>query len=459
MKIVILGAGQVGSSLAENLASEKNDIVVIDTDENKLKALQNRLDIGCVQGYGSRPNVLEEAGTADADMIIAVTSDDETNMVACQVAYTLFQTPTKLARVRSSDYLMHDQALFKDKAIPIDFCISPERLITKHIKRLIQYPAALQVLDFAEGKVQLVAVKPYFGGAIVGKSIAELYQAIPNINSRVITIYRGNKSIEITPETTIEVGDEVFFIASKEDILTVMGAMRRLDRLNKRIMLVGGGNIGYRLAEALEEDYQVKVIESNAERAQYISEKLDSTTILQGDASDKDLLLSENIEHMDVFCALTNDDEANIMSALLAKRMGAKQVMALVTRTAYIELIEGGSIDIAISPQQATIGSILTHLRKGDIVNVYSLRRGAAEALEIIAHGDEKTSKVVGQKVENINLPTGATIAAVIRGERIIISLEDIIIEQGDHVIILVADKKHIHDVEKLFQVSLGYFK
>ena len=257
----------------------------------------------------------------------------------------------------------------------------------------------------------------------------------------------------------VEVGDEVFFIASSEDVLTVMSSMRRLDRLNKRIMIAGGGNIGYRLAGALEGEYQVKIIEFNAERAQYISEKLNSTTVLQGNASDKDLLLSENIEHMDVFCALTNDDEANIMSALLAKRMGAKQVVALVTRSAYIELIEGGAIDIAISPQQAIIGSILTHLRKGDIVNVYSLRRGAAEALEIIAHGDEKTSKVVGKKTEDLNLPPGATIAAIIRGERVIIDVAGISIEPGDHTIILVADKKHIHDVEKLFQVSVGYFK
>jgi trk system potassium uptake protein TrkA len=324
---------------------------------------------------------------------------------------------------------------------------------------LIQYPAALQVLDFADGQVQLVAVKPYFGGAVVGKSIAELYKAIPNIKTRVITIYRGNKSIEISPETIIEVGDEVFFIASNEDVLTVMSSMRRLDRLNKRIMIAGGGNIGYRLAGALEGEYQVKIIEFNVERAEYISEKLSSATVLQGNASDKDLLLSENIEHMDVFCALTNDDEANIMSALLAKRMGAKQVVALVTRSAYIELIEGGAIDIAISPQQAIIGSILTHLRKGDIVNVYSLRRGAAEALEIIAHGDEKTSKVVGKKTEDLNLPPGATIAAIIRGERVIIDVAGISIEPGDHTIILVADKKHIHDVEKLFQVSVGYFK
>ncbi len=459
MKIIILGAGQVGASLAENLVSEKNDIIVIDLDAERLKHLQSKLDIACIQGHGSRPSVLLQAGAKDADMLIAVTSNDETNMIACQVAYSLYNIPTKLARIRSSDYLSKDEALFQENAIPIDFFISPERLITLQIKRLIEYPAAIQVVDFAKGKVQLVGIKPYFGGKMVGKTVREINEAIPNLNARLLTVYRGTRCIEVTADTKIEIGDEVFFIASRDNILAVMGIMRKLDRLNKRIMIVGGGNIGYRLAASLEQEYQVKIIEKNQQQASYISEKLNSTTILHGDASDKDLLHAENIEHMDVFCALTNDDEANIMSALLAKRMGAKQVMALVTRTAYIELIEDGAIDIAISPQQVTIGSILTHLRKGDIVDVYSLRRGAAEAMEIIAHGDKNTSKVVGKKVSELKLPKGATLAALIREEAIHFKFEDLYLEPGDHVIILAADKKHVHEIEKLFQVSIGYFK
>jgi trk system potassium uptake protein TrkA len=457
MKIIILGAGQVGSSLAAELASEANDITVIDTDSPRLRELSDRLDIRTVVGKGSHPTVLRQAGADDADMIIAVTSSDETNMIACQVAYTLFRTPTKIARIRESAYLTRG-GLFHNEAVPIDVLISPEQAVTTYVKRLIENPGALQVLDFAEGKVQLVAVRAYYGGPLVGQELRFLRQHMPGVDTRVAAIFRKNRPIIPKGDTIIEADDEVFFIAATHDIRAVMSELRRLEKNYKRILIAGGGNIGERLAEAIENRYNVRIIEKNKSRADYLSQNLDNTIVLHGSASDKELLIEENIEEVDIFCALTNDDEANIMSSMLAKRLGARKVMALINNPAYVDLVQGGEIDIAISPSQATIGTLLTHVRRGDIVNVYSLRRGAAEAIEAVAHGDSRSSKVVGRKIGEINLPPGTTIGAIVRGEEVLIAHDSTLIESEDHVILFVIDKKHIRDVERLFQVGLTFF-
>ncbi|WP_223459120.1 MULTISPECIES: Trk system potassium transporter TrkA [unclassified Pseudomonas] len=458
MKIIILGAGQVGGSLAEHLASEANDITVVDTDGERLRDLGDRLDIRTVQGRGSFPTVLRQAGADDADMLVAVTNSDETNMVACQVAHTLFHTPTKIARVREAAYLTREEQLFQNEAIPVDVLISPEQVVTNYIKRLIQHPGALQVIDFAEGKAQLVAVRAYYGGPLVGQQLRQLREHMPNVETRVAAIFRRDRPILPQGDTVIEADDEVFFIAAKANIRAVMSEMRRLDETYKRIVIAGGGQIGERLAEAIESRYQVKIIEMNPARCRHLSDHLDSTVVLQGSASDRDLLMEENIADADLFLALTNDDEANIMSSLLAKRLGAKKVMSIINNPAYVDLIQGGDIDIAISPQLATIGTLLAHVRRGDIVSVHSLRRGAAEAIEAIAHGDAKSSKVIGKAIENIGLPPGTTIGAIIRDEEVIIAHDDTVIETGDHVILFLVDKKHIRDVEKLFHVGLSFF-
>ena len=458
MKIIILGAGQVGGSLAEHLASEANDITVVDTDGERLRDLGDRLDIRTVQGRGSLPSVLRQAGADDADMLVAVTNSDETNMVACQVAHTLFHTPTKIARVREASYLNREEQLFQNEAIPVDVLISPEQVVTNYIKRLIQHPGALQVIDFAEGKAQLVAVRAYYGGPLVGQQLRQLREHMPNVETRVAAIFRRDRPILPQGNTVIEADDEVFLIAAREDIRAVMSEMRRLDETYKRIVIAGGGQIGERLAEAIESRYQVKIIEMSPARCRYLSDTLDSTVVLQGSASDRDLLMEENIADADIFLALTNDDEANIMSSLLAKRLGAKKVMTIINNPAYVDLIQGGDIDIAISPQLATIGTLLAHVRRGDIVSVHSLRRGAAEAIEAIAHGDAKSSKVIGKPIEKIGLPPGTTIGAVIRNDQVIIAHDDTVIEAGDHVILFLVDKKHIRDVEKLFHVGLSFF-
>lgn len=454
MKIIILGAGQVGSSLANNLASEANDITVVDVDSQLLHDLQDRLDLRTIKGRASHPDVLQRAGAEDADMIIAVTNSDETNIVACQVAYTLFHTPTKIARVRSQAYLEYPE-LFTQEAMPVDVIISPEQLVTDYVHRLIEHPGALQVLDFSGGRVQLVAVKAFYGGPLVGHELKTLRDHMPGVQSRVAAIYRRGRAINPEGNTVIEADDEVFFIAAKKDIRAVMSELRRLEKPVKRVIIAGGGNIGKRLAKALEHRYQVKLIDHNAKRTRAISEELENTIVLQGDAADEELLLEENIEQTDVFCALTNDDEVNILSAMLAKRLGARKTMALINRAAYVDLVESGDIDIAISPPQATIGSLLAHVRRGDVVMVHSLRRGAAEAIEAIAHGDAASSKVVGRAIDEIKLPQGTTIGAIVRGDEVLIAHHDTVIEAEDHVLLFVVDKKRIPEVERLFQVGV----
>ena len=457
MKIIILGAGQVGGTLAEHLANEQNDITVVDTDGEKLRLLQDRLDIGTVTGGASHPNTLLKAGAEDADMLIAVTNSDEINMMACQVAHTLFNTPTKISRVRSPQYLAHQEQLFNRDHIPVDVIIGPEQLVTKNIQQLIANPGALQVLDFAEGRVQLVAVRAYSDGPIVGQKLQEIRKHMPKVDTRVAAIFRQNRPIIPVADTVVEVDDEVFFIAARENIRAVMSELRKVDKPYKRVMIAGGGNIGATLAFNLEGLYQVKVIEQSYERCRVLAERLKHALVLNGSATDPQLLVEENIEGTDVFCALTNNDESNIMMSMLAKRQGAKKVITLITNPAYTDLV-GEEIDIAISPQLITIGSLLTHVRRGDISNVHSLRRGAAEAIEVTAHGDPRSSRVVGRRLDEIKLPEGVTIGAIVRREEVLIAHSHIVVETDDHVILFLVDRSKIKAVEKLFAVGFGFF-
>ncbi|EJL84116.1 Trk system potassium transporter TrkA [Pantoea sp. BIGb0393] len=454
MKIIILGAGQVGGTLAENLVGENNDITVVDSDATRLRVLQDKFDLRVVHGHGSHPRILREAGAEDADMLVAVTNSDETNMVACQIAYSLFNTPNRIARIRAAEYLRDAEKLFVPEAVPIDHLISPEQLVIDNIYRLIQYPGALQVVNFAEGKVSLAVVKAYYGGPLVGNPLSIMREHMPHIDTRVAAIFRQDRPIRPQGSTIVEAGDEVFFIAASQHIRAVMSEMQRLEKPYKRIMLVGGGNIGFGLAQRLEKQYSVKLIERNQQRAAELAERLHDTIVFYGDASDQELLAEEHVDQVDLFIAVTNDDEANIMSAMLAKKMGAKKVMVLIQRRAYVDLVQGSVIDIAISPQQATISALLSHVRKADIVGVSSLRRGIAEAIEAIAHGDETTSRVVGRLIEDIKLPPGTIIGAVVRGDEVIIANDNVRVEQGDHVIMFLTDKKFVPDVERLFQPS-----
>ncbi len=458
MKIIILGAGQVGTALAEHLATEHNDITIIDINGERLRALQERMDILTITGNGAYPTTLKRGGAEDADMLIAVTSNDEMNLVACQVASTLFQIPTKIARIRSLPYLAHEE-LFGASAFPIDVLISPEQVITDYIRRLIEYPDALQVLDFSDHKLQLVAIKAKEGGGpLVGRAVKTLPTYLANNDAEIAAIFRQGVPIIPSSNTIIEPNDEVFFLAERQNIHQVMSMFIPVTPPNQRIFIAGGGNIGTRLATSLEKEFQVKIIERNPARVEALATHLSSSVVLQGDASEKELLQSENVENTDVFCAVTSQDETNIMSALLAKRLGANKVMALISRPSYLDLVEGGDIDITISPQQVTIGSLLTHVRRGDIINVHSLRRGTAEAIEMMVDGIKSSSKTIGRHLKEIALPSEATIIAIVRGNRVLMGHHNPVIEAKDKVIVLLLDKRKIRQVERLFQEGSSIF-
>ena len=417
MKIIIIGAGQVGSTLAENLAREYHDITLIDLDETRLQFIQDHHDIRTVTGTGCHPDILLAAGIEDADMLVSVTNSDEINIVACQVAHSIFDTPKKIARIRARNYFNKDykDLLFSDSNMPVDVLIAPEQAVTDYVRKLVEQPGALQVLDFADGVIRMIGMRATKNSPLVDQKLKTLKEHVPKADARVAAIYRRNKAIVPSGETIIEDGDEVFFIAAKKNIKKVMSELRKAERPYKRIIIAGGGNIGYRLAVALESSLNIKIIEVNLERATFLSEQLNHTVVLSGSASDQELLLDENIDKTDVFIALTNDDEVNIMASLLAKRLGAKKVMTLITNPVYANLMQGGEIDVAISPQLATTSSVLAHVRKGDTGVVHSLRRGAAEALEFIVHGDVNNSKVVGKEIGNLVMPVGTTVAALVR--------------------------------------------
>jgi trk system potassium uptake protein TrkA len=466
VKIIILGAGQVGASVAENLVSEANDITLVDTCSDSLASLRDRLEVRTVCGNAASPLVLREAGADAADLLIAVTQSDQTNLCACRIAKAIFNLPTRIARLRSTDFVDYPE-LLDEHNFAVDFSICPEQIVTDYIKRLIAFPEALQVLDFADGVISLIGVKAFEDGPLVGHPLKNLRFHLPNVEVRIAAIYRNGEPIIPEGNTVIVPGDEVFCLAATVHIRQVMRELRRTDRPMRRIMIAGGGNIGFRLARSIEADYHVKILEVNKGRAEQLASQLGSALVLNGDATDEKLLENEGIDETDLFVALTNDEEDNIMSASLAKRMGARRTLALINRKSYVDLVQGGPIDIAISPAHTSIGSLLAHVRRGDVVAVHSLRRGAAEALEIIAHGTPKDSKVVGRQIEEIPLPKGASIGAIVRDEKridgkvlrrmVIIPHHDTVIEPGDHVIVFCTHKNLVRKVEKLFQVGFTF--
>lgn len=456
MRILILGAGQVGSSVAEALASEANDITLVDQDPQLLARLAERIDVRTVAGNAAYPSVLREAGIEDTDLLIAVTQSDQTNLVACKIARSLFHVPTRIARLRSPDFFSDE--LLSNENFAVDFAICPEADITDYIAKLIAFPEALQVLEFAGGLVTLVGVRAYAGGLLVGKPIRAMRKHLPaGVEARIAAIFRGHQPIEPDGDTVIESGDEVFLLAATRHIRTVLKELRKAVEPVKRVMIAGAGNIGARVAAALEERCTIKVIERDKARATLIAGRLAHALVLVGEATDENLLVQENIDEIDMFLALTNDDEDNIMAASLAKRLGAKRVLALINRRAYADMIQGGPIDIGLSPAQVSIGALLTHVRRGDVVKVHSLRRGAAEALELVVHGDRQTSKVVGRRIEELPVIKGAHIGAIVRGDRVVIPHHDTVIEAEDHVVVFCTHKKQVPEVEKLFAVAAGF--
>lgn len=452
MKIIIAGGGRVGASIVSNLAREANDLFLIDTNAELLSEFQQQLDIATLCGNATDPDILSSAGASTADMLIALTDSDETNIVACQLAHTLFRIPKKLARIRSEAFLKRRECLFRPEAFPIDVVISPEEEVTNFIRNLILFPGSHQVLSFANGLLQLCELRAKEKGPLIGKSLRELSERVEPIAVRAAGIYRHDSILIPKSNTVIEPNDRIFFTAPTKHLNRVIRDLLEMDQPYKRLVIAGGGRIGFSLAKSLERYMQVKIVVKNSVRARAIAEQLDHAMVLTGDAADEALLLEENIDRIDVFCAVTNDDEVNIMSAMLAKRLGARTVMSLVDRPAYMEMVDSSSIDNAIFPQYNTIGHILAQVRNGPVSRVYSLIRGKAEAIEVTVCGSAHNSEVLGRPIEQIQLPRGAIIIGVIRGFDVLPSRGAMFLQNGDKIIVFIHDKTVIPAVESLLR-------
>ncbi|MBQ0724878.1 MAG: Trk system potassium transporter TrkA [Cycloclasticus sp.] len=453
MRIIILGAGRVGFTVASNLANEDIDITLIDNNQETIDAACERLDVSAICGNVSHPDVLESAGIKHADIIIAVTDSDETNMMACQVAHYLFNVPQKIARVRAQSFLDAQDKLFHKDAIPIDVIINPENEIVNFIKNLILHPGSQQVLSFANDTLSLVETKCHPNNSLIGQSISDMTQALQGLYARVCSIYRNGEVIFPNYRTIIESGDRLFFIAPSGDIQKVLSILFNQNKAYKRLIISGGGRIGLGLAKALENTMQVKIITTSSKRSHQLSEQLNHTIVLTGDATDEAFLLDENIDRTDVFCTVTSDDETNILCSMLAKSLGARVVMSLVDRSAYMSMVDNGSIDNAIYPQHTTIGKILAQVRRGDISSVHSLLRGKAEALEATVPSGTGKSALAGKKIGDVKLPQGTIIIGLVRDQVSVPTKSELVIQEGDHIIFFVSDKSLIHQVEALFQL------
>ena len=452
MRIIILGAGRVGFTVANNLSNENIDITLIDKSQQVIDTVCERLDISAICGNVSHPDVLESAGMKHADIVIAATDSDETNMMACQVAHHLFNVPKKIARVRAKIFLDVQEKLFNNNAIPIDAIINPENEIVQFIKNLILHPGSQQVLSFANGALSLVETRCNRDCALIGKSLNNLSNQLQSIYARIALIYRQEKIIIPHHQTVIEENDRVFFIADSKDIQRVLSVLFNQDKAYKRLIIAGGGRIGLGLAKELESTLQVKIITKSNEKAFELSEQLDHSIVLAGDATDEAFLLDENIDKTDVFCTLTSDDETNILCSMLAKSLGAKVVMSLVDRNAYMSMVDNGSLDNVIYPQHTTIGKILSQVRQGGISSVHSLLRGKAEAFEAVVKSNGKKNDLDGKAIGDIKLPSGSLIIGIVRDGVSLPAKKGVVIKNGDHLIIFIADKSLIHQVEALFQ-------
>lgn len=460
MKVVILGGGQVGATLAANLASEVMDITVVDVQSDALHKLQEHYDIQTIQGRASHPDILRRAGVEDCDLLIAVTNSDEVNMIACQIAFSLFRTPLRIARIRSLAYLQ-DPELFEHPRLSIDVIISPESVVTEEISGIIDHPGALQVLDFAGGQVYLIETVVEPQSPLAGHPLKELEQHLPGTKARVAAIYRQGEEDAIIPtgDTLVQSGDNIFFMTAAAQANNVLRVLHCRERPYKRLIIAGGGGVGEQLALNLEKRYSVKLIETRPERCNLLAESLKNTVVLCGNATDIELLHEENISHFDIFCAVTNDDANNIMSSLLAKRLGVGRVMTLINKPEYAAMFEDNKeIDLVFSPREATISTLLSHVRRGGVVHVHSVRRGNAEVLEAVARGSAQTSSVVGRSVGDIPFPDGTTLCAIVRREQVIIPHRDVVIESDDHIVFFLVDKQYIQPLEQLFLLNLKAF-
>ncbi len=458
MKIIICGAGQVGTTLARQLSNEDNDVVVIDQSPELIRRVDESLDVRGIVGYASRPGVLEQAGAAEADMLIAATLSDEVNMVACAVAHVLFNVPTKIARVRDQDYTAERwSALFGDRGLPIDVKISPELEVARAIMRRLHAPGATEMISLADGKVRLVGVRLGEQCPIVNTPLRQLTALFPDLNINVVGVTRGGRSFVPSDHDQLFPRDEVYFVAEGSHVPRCMAAFGQEVPESHRVIIVGGGNIGRRLARIIEEDDRditAKIIEISPERAEEVAQRLPRTVVLHGDAMDPELLDEANATRADTIIAVTDHDETNILVSLLAKRHGTKQAIVLVTRPAYSELLTPLDLDVIINPRAITASTILQRVRRGRVRSVHSIGDGFGEIIDIEAM---ESSAIVGKTLAQSKLPHGALVGAIVREKQVIIPRPDTMIKAHDRVILFAAGSV-VKKVERIFAVSLEHF-
>ena len=454
-KIAVLGGGQVGASVAKILTDDGNDITLVDNNASVLEDLQEDNDIKTIQGNASSPSVLNQVELSDCDILIATTASDEVNLVSCHLAKKMFNVPNVIARLRNAEY-REETSDFNLDLFSIDSIISPSLLVTDFIKNIIEHPGAFQAFDFADGKLQVIGVTVLKDGPLAGKKLSEFKKHMPNVNVNVIAIYRDRKSLPVNGSSIIETGDDVFFLATEEN-MRFMSELRKNQSRVENIMIAGGGNVGTILAAKLSEKFSTKIIEKDQSRSKYLSETLEGVVVLNDDISDESLLENEGIKDVDFFCSVTNDDQMNILSSKLAKDLGAKKSIAIINKPSYRKLVSK-EIDVVVSPEDVTIGSLLASVRASDVLKVHSLGFGEAELFEVIIHGDKNTSKVVSKKISDLELPQGCRIGAIYTNESIILAQGDIEICSEDRLIIFLLNKRDFPKLAKLFQVGIGFF-
>jgi trk system potassium uptake protein TrkA len=458
MKVIVCGAGQVGFNIARHLALENNDVTVIDQEPALIRRIGDTLDAQGVVGHAANPDVLEQAGIADADIIIAVTYSDEVNMIACQVAHSLFDVPTKIARIRQQSYLQPIYAnLFSRDNLPIDVIISPEIEVARAVTRRLELPGAFEMIPLVDGKVKLIGVKCEESCPLVNTPLRQLTELFPDLNIVIIGLLRDGKPLVPKADDFMVPGDEVYFVVDSEQVHRAMSAFGHEEPEARRLLIFGGGNIGLFLAQEIEREHdwvKAKIIESNRERAEKISGMLGSTTVICGDVLDSEILEEANVANTETVVAVTNDDETNILASLLAKRYGCQRAITLINKGTYEALISSLGIDVVVSPRNITVSSILQYVRRGRIYSVHTLREGFGELIEAEAL---ETSELVGAPLNEVKLPEGVLLGAIVRDGKMISPRGTTVVQAKDRVVLFAAEEV-IRQVEKMFAVQLEYF-
>ncbi|MEE9590927.1 MAG: Trk system potassium transporter TrkA [Thermodesulfobacteriota bacterium] len=454
MHSIIIGAGVVGYTIAKKLSNEGHDVVLIEKDEKRIKEVQESLDVRVVKGSGSNPRVLIEAGIEETDLVIAVTDSDEVNMIGCLIAGSQTKVPKKIARIRNPEYLSYTRIFEKDY-LDLDLNINPQKMAAERILQVIDVPGAVDVVDFVKGKLKLIGSRLTAESSVVGKRVKDIDDLHPDHKVIMVAIYRNSETIVPQGSTMLKANDLLFAVTVPHEVTNLLKILGRGEKQGNKILIIGGGNIGFYVAENLEKKgYQVKVIESNEERCSFLAENLGKTIVINGDGTDQGILAEENISDIDTFVAVTNSEEANILTSLLAKRAGVARCISLVDKPEYVSMFPTVGIDVAVSPRLSSVSVILRFIRKGMVISVTTLMEERMEAIETVAL---ETSEIAGKRVRNIRFPKDVLIGAVIKGEEVLIPEGDTMIDPGDGVVLFLLSKS-VPKLEKFLMVKPEFF-